>query len=201
MSNNNGQNKAKVWREFWVMWSELFSDNIADAGGAPGQAFAKEPQKVENWQNYKVIEIDALNELKAENERLTKELATIDQANIIAERRLHGDSSDKMDASQEAAHYNWLDEQNEKLKKEVQRLKDKLHVEQLKDHEASAALKEAKLYLENKQLTEKLRVTENKLKLMCLIIDEFSEEHPNIDFFRPFKAKLHQLAKLGDGNE
>lgn len=51
-----------------------------------------------------------------------------------------------------------------KLTEEVQRLKDKLHVEELKDREASAAMKEAKLYLDNKKLTEKLRVAVRLLR-------------------------------------
>lgn len=48
-----------------------------------------------------------------------------ERALAIAERR-NGDTNDLMDASQEAQHYDWLDQQNEKLKAENTRLREAL---------------------------------------------------------------------------
>lgn len=61
------------------------------------------------------------DKLKEENQRLQKRVDVFERAKLIWERR-SGDRADLMDASQEAQHYNWLDEQNEKLKEENQRL-------------------------------------------------------------------------------
>lgn len=67
-----------------------------------------------------VAEMQAQNDaLKAQVDELKQELANVDRAVLIAERRVHGDQADKMEASQEAAHYNWLDGQNESLKAQL----------------------------------------------------------------------------------
>lgn len=48
-----------------------------------------------------------------------------ERAIAIAERR-NGDTNDLMDASQEAQQYDWLDQQNEKIKAENTRLREAL---------------------------------------------------------------------------
>lgn len=83
------------WREFWILGfktgpDESISQNCLVNIGSGGSAWMP---------HHHVIEYGALQELKEENARLTKELETIDRANIIAERRLHGDSSDKVDGN------------------------------------------------------------------------------------------------------
>lgn len=61
-----------------------------------------------------------LAELKSENE-------TLKRAVIIAERR-DGDTSELMDASQEAQHYDWLDNKNAKLKEELSSAREVIEV-------------------------------------------------------------------------
>lgn len=60
-----------------------------------------------------------VSEMQAQIDELKQELANVDRAVLIAERRVHGDQADKMEASQEAAQYNWLDDQNEALKAQL----------------------------------------------------------------------------------
>lgn len=61
-----------------------------------------------------VIEHSAFVELQKENAILQKRVDVFERAKLIWERR-NGGASELNDASQEASHYNWLDEQNYKL--------------------------------------------------------------------------------------
>lgn len=190
--SNNGQNEAKVWRE-WILTSENLVHKVE------GPVYSSSDI-------IKVIEIGALDELKAENDRLTKELETVNRANIIAERRLYGDSSDMMDASQEAAHYNWLEEQNENLTEELELQKLKANsrneyvasleqeAQRLKSSASTVVLKH-----QVKQLREKLRVaveSGNKMKEEMLqnfcgcTYDEQCTAHFVADNYSAHLAKL-----------
>lgn len=55
-----------------------------------------------------------VEQLQKENAILQKRVDVFERAKLIWERR-NGGASELNDASQEANHYNWLDEQNEKL--------------------------------------------------------------------------------------
>lgn len=61
-----------------------------------------------------------LNELKQENQKLQRRIDVFERAKRIWDRRSSGEYSDLNDASQEAAHYCWLDDQNKKLEDAVQ---------------------------------------------------------------------------------
>ena len=97
-NDNNAQPEAKKWREFWVHNSRDFGPITLPHG----LLFAsdKPNELIVNHEVIKCVESGALNELKAEKDRLTeevqrltKELETVDRENSIAERRLHGDTS------------------------------------------------------------------------------------------------------------
>lgn len=61
--------------------------------------------------------LDKLANLQNENDRLT---SIIERGNEIRNNRENNEY-------QEASHYNWLDDQNEKLEKRVQELEEKLY--------------------------------------------------------------------------
>lgn len=73
----------------------------------------------------KFVDFDSYQSLKEENAQLQKRVYVFERARRIWERR-NGDISDLMDASQEAQHYNWLDEQNQKLEEDNERLRKAL---------------------------------------------------------------------------
>lgn len=135
MTNTN----ESKWREFWIVASDQLN-------GQPPRIYSSEPKWLSRAvERHHVIEIGALTELRTQLAAAKEELRKVDRASIIAERRLYGDSSDKMDASQEASYYNWLDDQNKKLT-------EKLRVSELK----LAKCKEQRNYL--------LKVEHNKTK-------------------------------------
>lgn len=76
-----------------------------------------EEQQLEFY-SYKQGSIDGYKSCQRDAELRNKERAELIQ---------HARDESPMDASQEAAHYNWLDDQNEKLKSEIQSLKSQLN--------------------------------------------------------------------------
>ena len=90
--------------------------------------FCRKNDEIIDLQDKLYIESRRADEVQYLMDAKVKELEEIirntDRAVLIAERKVYGDSSDRMDASQEAAHYNWLDDQNKKLEQQVAMLKD-----------------------------------------------------------------------------
>lgn len=132
MSESGG---VKVW------WADLLTaDELDEYEYTVGNLMKEHPRQGPlDWQSrlFQVVPKSDFDQLQSENQALQKRIDVLERAKRIWERR-NGDSSDLMDASQEAQHYNWLDEQNEKLVKENQRLRDekicKKHVYKTRHH-------------------------------------------------------------------
>lgn len=69
----------------------------------------------DGWPTFVVPVNIQVRNLLEENQKLQRRIDVFERAKRIWDRRSSGEYSDLNDASQEAAHYCWLDEQNEKL--------------------------------------------------------------------------------------
>ena len=76
--------------------------------------------KIKWLQDCIMLEYREKSQLKEENQKLKRRIDVFERAKRIWDRRSSGEYSDLNDASQEAAHYCWLDEQNEKLEDAMQ---------------------------------------------------------------------------------
>ncbi len=101
-----------------------------------------------------------VEQLQKENAILQKRVDVFERAKLIWERR-NGGASELNDASQEANHYNWLDEQNEKLQSRLADLEKEN--ESLKIELGRPYDKVDRLFEANKKLLARLAECENVL--------------------------------------
>lgn len=93
-----------------------------------------------------------------EQAQLDAELRNKERAELIQ----HARDESPMDASQEAAHYNWLDDQNEKLKSEIQSLKSQLS-------EKDAAFEDANDFVHDIRAMVKATSEDARMEVRALI--------------------------------